>query len=150
MINHSYSYDADNSHNCPECGSIEIVNDDVRGEKICTICGLVVGEYELVRGRRGTLESGQRFRRITLEPPRHYSFHPCLLCGSNSIVKKDKEYQRVYVCYQCKIKSHSFTKSSINCFCPFCGSTALVVTQRFHSNQKKLACYQCKNTFTVL
>jgi transcription initiation factor TFIIB len=36
---------------CPECGSSEIIFDDVRGETICKNCGLVIEEQPIERGR---------------------------------------------------------------------------------------------------
>ena len=38
------------SQECMECGSTEIVMDSIRGERICSICGLVITEHVIDTG----------------------------------------------------------------------------------------------------
>ena len=58
---------------CPQCGSQRLVYDDVRGEKVCSQCGLVVTDIDIDRGpewRAFTLE--ERAKKQRTGPPTSY------------------------------------------------------------------------------
>ena len=43
-------YDATTTIICPECGKSDIVHNEIRGEKVCTTCGLVISEHQIDHG----------------------------------------------------------------------------------------------------
>ncbi len=44
MENAILNLESEEVQTCPECGSNQIVFDSARGDRICNICGLVIGE----------------------------------------------------------------------------------------------------------
>jgi len=61
---------------CPECGAIEIVRDNVKGEVICAACGLVLSDHRIDTGPEWrAFTSAERDSRARTGAPVSYAIH---------------------------------------------------------------------------
>ena len=61
---------------CPECGSMELINDATRGETVCATCGLVITEKEIDRGPEWrAFNTEEKDKRARTGAPTSYTIH---------------------------------------------------------------------------
>ena len=61
---------------CPECGGIDVVRDNEKGEVICTTCGLVLSEHRIDTGPEWrAFTSEERDSRARTGAPASYALH---------------------------------------------------------------------------
>ncbi|MEA2069991.1 MAG: TFIIB-type zinc ribbon-containing protein, partial [Asgard group archaeon] len=61
---------------CPECGSADIINDETRGEQICTNCGAVIDDHFIDEGPEWrAFTSEERNKRSRVGSPTSFAVH---------------------------------------------------------------------------
>ncbi len=64
------------SDQCPDCGSNELIMDDIRGERICSNCGLVIDSNLIDRGQEWRAFTAQEeMKRSRVGSPIKYTIH---------------------------------------------------------------------------
>ncbi len=81
---------------CPECGSVHLVRDYERGERVCEECGLVLSEQFIDQGPEWrAFDAQQRQRRARTGAPMTYTIHDKGLSTDISWKNKDSYGRRI-------------------------------------------------------
>jgi transcription initiation factor TFIIB len=68
--------DLNEAMDCPECGSVDIINDTARGEVICSNCGVVISERIVDSGPEWrAFTNDEREKRSRVGAPTTYTVH---------------------------------------------------------------------------